>query len=154
MSLDSPHATSGRAPAHDELNAALALAREQLDMELALLGEVVDDREIARFVVGEAEGFGAYEGASAALSETYCQRLLTGRIEGIVRDTALDPETAALPVTRRARIGAYVGVPIEARDARLYVLCCLAHEARPALGEADLRFMRGIAETVRAALDR
>ncbi len=40
------------------------------------------------------------------------------------------------------------------RDARLYMLCCLAHESRPALGEADLRFMRGVAETVLAALGR
>jgi GAF domain-containing protein len=52
-----------------------------------------------------------------------------------------------------ARIGAYIGVPLSGNDARLYVLCCLAHESRPALGEADLRFLRGVGETVLASLE-
>jgi hypothetical protein len=32
------------------------------------------------------------------------------------------------------------------------VLCCLAREARPDLSDADVRFLRGLAEGLRAAV--
>jgi hypothetical protein len=32
------------------------------------------------------------------------------------------------------------------------VLCCLAGEARPDLGEADVRFLQGVAESLRPLL--
>ena len=51
-------------------------------------------------------------------------------------------------------MGAYVGVPMTGAAARRYVLCCLAREARPDLGESDLRFLRGLVESVRPAVDR
>jgi hypothetical protein len=33
------------------------------------------------------------------------------------------------------------------------VLCCLAREARPALGEEDVRFLTGLGESVVAELE-
>jgi hypothetical protein len=38
-------------------------------------------------------------------------------------------------------------------DARLYVLCCLGHEQRPALRERDVLFLRGLGETIIRELD-
>ena len=38
-------------------------------------------------------------------------------------------------------------------NARAYVLCCLAREARPDLGEADVRFLQGVAESLRPLLE-
>jgi hypothetical protein len=32
------------------------------------------------------------------------------------------------------------------------VLCCLAHEVRPDLGTADVRFLEGLVESLRSAL--
>lgn len=136
-----------------ELLAALALAREQLEMELAFLGEVTDGREVVRSAAGDGESFGLAVGMSIELSSTYCQRVLEGQIDGVVGDAAHEAATRDLDITRHARIGSYIGVPVTTQDARLYMLCCLGHESRPTLGEADLRFMRGVAETVLAALD-
>jgi GAF domain-containing protein len=138
----------------DGVAAALALAREQLDMELAVLGAVVDGREVVRAVDGDGESFGLAPGASLPLASTYCQQVLDGRLSGVVADAAADERVRDLELTELARIGAYIGVPLTGEDARLYMLCCLAHESRPALGEADLRFLRGVGETVLAALER
>jgi hypothetical protein len=44
-------------------------------------------------------------------------------------------------------------VPFTTADARLYVLCCLAGEARRDLGESDVRFVRGMAESIRSLLE-
>lgn len=133
---------------------ALALARRQLDMDLAFLGEVVEGREVVVQADGDGASFGLAEGASVELTETYCRHVLEGRSSGAVPDACADPSVGSLPITRSARIGSYVGVPIPASDARLYMLCCIAHASRPALGEEDLRFMRGLGETVLAALER
>jgi GAF domain-containing protein len=135
------------------VSAALALAREQLDMDVAFLGEVVADREVVRSVSGGVDSFGFVPGASIELASTYCQQVLDGRLDGVVADSATEPLVCDLEITRRARIGAYIGVPLHTGDARLYMLCCLARESRPALGEADLRFLRGVGETVLASLE-
>ena len=58
-----------------------------------------------------------------------------------------------LEITRVARIRAYIGVPLTGLDARLYVLCCLAHEQRPQPGERDVLFLRDLGEAVLAALE-
>lgn len=123
-------------------------------MDIAFLGEVVGDREVVLAAAGDTDSFGLAKGTSVEMSATYCQHVLEGRLDGAIPDAAREPLTSGLEITRRAGIGSYIGVPLRTRDARLYMLCCLAHESRPALGEADLRFMRGVAETVLAALPR
>lgn len=132
---------------------ALALARGQLDMEVALLTEVEDGQEIVRASAGEWPVVGSLDGRSVAIGETFCNRLLEGRISNVVTDAAHDERVADLLMARAFGVGAWIGVPFELPDARLYVLCCLAREARPALGEEDVRFLTGLGESVVAELE-
>ena len=69
-------------------------------------------------------------------------------------DTHADDQLRDLQSTRAARIGAYIGVPLTTLDARLYVLCCIAHDQRPQLGERDVRFLRGLGEAIVAELEK
>ena len=82
-----------------------------------------------------------------------CERLLDGRIGSVVSDATLEPALNELEGVRNGTIRAYIGVPFETDRARAYVLCCLAREARPDLGEADVRFLQGVAESLRPLLD-
>ncbi len=132
---------------------ALALARGQLDMEVALLTEVEDGQEIVRASAGEWPVVGSLDGRSVAIGETFCNRLLEGRISNVVTDAAHDERVADLVMARAFGVGAWIGVPLELSDTRLYVLCCLAREARPALGEEDVRFLTGLGESVVAELE-
>jgi GAF domain-containing protein len=122
-------------------------------MDVAVLGEVRDGREVVRFLAGDGESFGLEVGASLPIEDTYCDRLLDGRLSNVVRDAGADELVRDLELTREGRVGAYIGVPLTALDARLYVLCCLAHEQRPLLAERDVLFLRGLSETIIAALD-
>jgi len=144
---------SDRASAVDPITAALELAQAETEMDVAVLGEVCDRREVVRFVAGEGS-FGLAPGASMPIEDTYCHRLLTGRLSNVVPDAQADDQLRDLQITRAARIGAYLGVPLTTLDARLYVLCCLAHEQRPQLGERDVLFLRGLGETIVAELDK
>lgn len=131
----------------------LELARAEMSMDVAVLGEIHDGREVVRLVAGEAESFGLAVGASVPVEETFCQRLLEGRLSNVVRDAISDERVRDLEVARAAEIGAYIGVPLTTLDARLYILCCLAHERRPALGEREVLFLRGLGETIIRELD-
>src|SRR6187200_1554205 len=110
--------------------------------------------EIVLWATGNGRTPAFVPGASAPLRDTICQRLLDGTIENIVHDAAADPRVRDLPVVRATGVGAYIGVPLTGAAARRYVLCCLAGEARPDLSERDVRFLRGLVESVRPAVDR
>jgi GAF domain-containing protein/ribosomal protein L37E len=132
----------------------LAVARRELRMDVALLSEVRDGREVILWAVGNERIPAFVPGAAAPLRDTICQRLLDGRVDSVVHDTANDPRVRDLPVVRGTGLGAYIGVPLTGAAARRYVLCCLASEARPDLGEHDVRFLRGLVESLRPAVDR
>jgi GAF domain-containing protein len=144
---------SGRSSGVDPITAALELAQAETEMEVAVLGEIYDGREVVRFVAGDGS-FGLAPGASMPIEDTYCHRLLTGRLSNVVPDAHTDDQLRDLQITHAARIGAYIGVPLTTLDARLYVLCCLAHEQRPHLGERDVLFLRAVGEAIVAELEK
>ena len=136
-------------PYLEAVRAELAMLCRELDMDSALVSEITGGREVVRWAAGE----GDYASVSAALEETICARLLDGRIGPLVTDTKAEPSLKGLEAVRDGSIGAYLGVPFTTADARLYVLCCLAREARPDLADGDVRFLRGLAESMRSHLE-
>ena len=131
----------------------LALAREQLDMDVALLTAVEEGQEVVLEAAGEWPPIGSLKGGSIPFEETFCNRLLEGRISNVVGDAAEDERVRDLEMARVFGVGAWIGVPLTLSDARLYVLCCLAREARPALGDDEVRLMRDLAESVLVELE-
>jgi GAF domain-containing protein len=134
------------------LDRLLRMTRELLDTDIALLTEICDGREIAQRVDGEWPGGGSLQGTSIALEDTFCQRMLDGRIGNYVRDAGSDPRVSDLAMARQLGVGAWLGVPIDISDSQLYVLCCLARESRPSIGVREVRLLAGLAESVRAEL--
>ena len=139
----------------DSIDRMLSLARAALDMDVAFVSAFTDHEAVVEAADGDAPSFGIEVGSRVPLAETYCQRMLKGRLPSVVRDTMNDPRTADLSTTREAEIGAYVGVPVRLWDGRLYgTLCCLSHEPEPSLNSRDIRFMRVVAEIVAEQIDR
>lgn len=139
------------APSDREVEATLALAREVLQMDVAMLTEIDVDREIARHVSGEWPGVGPLVGASLPLEETFCKRMLEGVITNVVADVPSDERVRDLQFARALGVGAWIGVPLTESLGRLYVLCCLAREARD-LGDHDVQALRGFAEALSSRL--
>lgn len=147
-----PAARNGNEAAGSErrLDALLRLTRDLLDTDVAILTEIKSGQETARWMAGEWPGIGLNR--SLPLDETFCHRMLDGRIENYVRDAQGDARVNHLSMTRQLAVGAYLGVPIRLEDMRLYVLCCLHRERQPSLGEKEVRLLSGLAESVRAEL--
>jgi GAF domain-containing protein len=135
------------------LDHLLRMTRELLDTDVALLTEIRDGHETAKRVAGNWPHFEPLLGASLPLDETFCQRMLDGRIGNYICDAETDDRVNDLAMTRRLGIRSWLGVPIRLSDMELYVLCCLMRESRPSLGKREVRLLAGLAESVRAELE-
>ena len=137
------------------LGPLLALSRDLLSMDLAMLNEVVGDQEAVRRADGEwpdvdVEGL---PGSSLALSDTFCQRLLEGTLPPYVRDVSSDPTTADLALARAFGVGAWIGARVPTTGAGVYVLCCLSREVRPGLGQRDVHALNTLATSLANQID-
>jgi GAF domain-containing protein len=128
------------------------MTRELLDVDVAVLSEIHAGHETARRVDGEWPGSMLLQNDSAPLEDTICQRLLDGRIENYIGDVKADDRVNGLAMSQQLGIGAWLGVPIRLSDVQLYMLCCLAREARPSIGDREVRLLAGLAESVAAEL--
>ncbi len=134
---------------------AVDAVRAFLDMEVAFVGEISQESEIFRFVRGDAASFGFAEGARLDLEETYCQRVLRGRLPNLITDVRADPRAASLSITGTANVGAFASVPLRFSDGELYgMLCAASHAAAPELGYRELQFLHVFARMVCDLLER
>lgn len=134
---------------------ALDTAREMLDMEVAYLTEITPAEQ--RFVAasGPAADVGCAGGTAIPLQDSYCEKLLDGRIGNIVVDTTTEPAIAQVPLTAEHAVRSYVGVPVQYSDGRVCgTLCCISRATDPAVAERDLRFMNVLARLVADELER
>jgi putative nucleotidyltransferase with HDIG domain len=132
----------------------LAAARESLGMDVAFVAAFAAERMVFRAFGGDAESFGWEEGGSVPLEDTYCRRLVEGRLPSVVPDARGDERVKNLEMTREAGIGAYVGVPLRFSDGRLYgTLAALSHSPDPSLEESDTRLMSALGGVVAEQLE-
>ena len=82
------------------LDHLLRLTRDLLDTDVALLTEIADGREIIRRFDGDWPAGGVFQNASALLEETFCQRMLDGRIGNYIRDAHMNDQVSELAMVR------------------------------------------------------
>ena len=129
--------------------------REALQMDVAFVSEFSGDQLVFRAVEGDAESFGWGEGERFPIDDSYCKRVLDGRIPQVVPDAKNEDATKDLRVTSEADIGSYCAVPLVLSDGSLYgTLCCVSHEPDPWLRERDLGLMERTARWLVEQLER
>ncbi len=139
----------------EKIESLLSMVRENLEMDVAFISEFSGDRLIFRALEGDAESFGWREGEGFPLDESYCKRVLDGRLPSLIPDARGEDRTRDLWLTSEANIGSYVAVPVMLSDGRPYgTLCCVSHRADPRLRERDLGLMEGVARELSRQLKR
>lgn len=139
----------------ESIEQMLSWLREALEMDVVFVSEFVGDRLIFRALEGDGESFGWRKGEEFPLDETYCKRVIDGRISNVVPDARSIDETRDLCVTSEADIGSYAAVPLVLSDGRLYgTLCCVSHAPDPWLRERDLRLMEKLARELIGRLEK
>lgn len=129
--------------------------RTHLGMEVAFISEFEDTRRVFRFVDGEQAVPHLEVGMSDPLEESYCQRIVDGRLPEVIPDAQQEPAALELAATREIPIGAHLSVPIRLQDGSVYgTLCCFDRQADTTLNERDLAMMRVFADFAAQQLGR
>lgn len=141
--------------ATQRIRRVLALAREQLRLDAFLYCELDDTEEIFRIADGDATSFGLEPGTRIARADTYCQRLIDGDIERLVRDTTASPDLRGLALTSDGSVGAYMGAPLRGKDGNLLgVICGFSHEPTPDLSDRDADLLTFLGSLVTETIER
>lgn len=128
---------------------ALHAIRAHLDMDVAFISEMVDGRRVFRHVDARPGNDLVQVGNSDPAEESYCQRVIDGRLPELMTDACLNAEALSLPATRALPVGAHLSVPIRLGDGQVYgTFCCFSHAPDISLTARDLAMMRVFAEMV------
>ena len=129
--------------------------RQALQMDVAFISQFNADQLVFHKLEGDAESFGWQEGESFPIDESYCKRVLDGRVPQVVPDAKREDATKDLRVTSEADMGSYCAVALVLSDGRLYgTLCCVSHEPDPRLRERDLGIMERTARWLVEQMER
>lgn len=134
---------------------ALHSVRSLLGMQVAFVSEFQGGARIFRHVDAEADFSTIEVGAWDPLDETYCERVVDGRLPQLIRDACKEPAALALAVTTQLPVGAHLSVPIRFKDGRIYgTFCCFSTYADASLTDRDLGTLRLFADFVAKLLER
>jgi EAL domain-containing protein (putative c-di-GMP-specific phosphodiesterase class I) len=138
----------------EAVDKVLHAIRGHLGMDVAFVSEFRRDDRIFRNV--DARGpTPVGVGDAVPLDKGYCQRVVDGRLPGLMADTSLVPAAMALPETRAIPIGAHLSVPIRLSDGRVFgTFCCFSFTPDASLGERDLKMMQVFADLLADQIDR
>ncbi len=131
----------------------LLLARSELDMDIALLSDVSKRRPSVLAAVGQIPSLAVCQPALAPLEEIVALRVLEQGVS-VIHDAACERRLRDLAIVRReAGVRSCIGAGLGASGGPARLLWCLDRRPRPDLGDRDVRFLTGLAETLRLRLD-
>jgi EAL domain-containing protein (putative c-di-GMP-specific phosphodiesterase class I) len=130
---------------------ALRAIRTHLGMEVAFVSEFVGENRVFRLVDAEWPACPVQVGSGGPLEDSYCQRVVDGRLPELIHDAGAVPAAAELEVTSTLPVGAHLAVPIRLSDGRVYgTLCCFSRTPDHSLNDRDLAIMRVFADLTAA----
>jgi GAF domain-containing protein len=124
----------------------LKLMREHLAMDVAFVSRFRDGRRFLRLIDSDDPFWQDAEGMSDPLEQSFCQRVVDGRLPELIADVRTLPNFADLPATV-APIGAHLSVPIVLPDGTVYgTMCCFSNASSEALTQRDLKRLKMAAD--------
>lgn len=133
----------------------LQAIRKHLGMDVAFISEFTQGRRFFRHVEIGQSRLAIRPGDSDPLEESYCLRVVDGRLPELIPDACANAEALTLPATRAVPVGAHLSVPIRLADGRVYgTFCCFSHAPDLTLTERDLRILRVFADLAAEQIQR
>lgn len=132
------------------LGMLLSRVRLALGMDVIFVSEFVAGRRVFRQVDASEGDQGLIAvGASDLLEESFCQRVVDGRLPQVMHDARTDPVAKGLPGTQEIGIGAHLSVPVVLPGGRVFgTVCCFSHGANPLLALGDADALRSVARMI------
>jgi PAS domain S-box-containing protein len=116
-------------PAEEAFDRVARMAARLLDVPIALVPLIEDDRQFFKACVGLPEPWASAR--QTPLSHSLCQHVLVARQPLAIGDTGRDPLARENPLVRELGLAAYLGVPlIDASGYALGSMCVADHRPR------------------------
>jgi hypothetical protein len=134
---------------------AVQAVRQFLGMDVAYVSRIDGTHQHFQTIDGDGESFGIAEGEAMPFDQTFCKRILSGRLPNLIPDVKEEPRAVSLEVAQKANVGSYVAMPLRFSDGSLHgTLCAASHSANPSLGYRELQFLHVFARMVADLLER
>jgi GAF domain-containing protein len=139
-------------PLDSSIADVLRLVRVHLAMDVVFIAHYEGSLNVLTYADSGCED-GQLTGFSQARAESFCQRVLDGRLPRVIADVPQLRDTHDVPGAP-VPIGAYMAAPVRLQDGSLYgTLCCLAFEPLPGLDERHYRRLRIAARLTARLID-
>lgn len=133
----------------------LHAVRQHLKMEVAFVSEFTNGRRVFRYVDASWPKNPVRVGEGDPLEDSYCQRVVDGRLPELLTNAQTNPVAAELPATFEIPVGAHMSVPIRLSDGSVYgTFCCFSRASDASLNLRDLSLMRVFADLAGKMIDR
>ncbi|HVY89080.1 MAG TPA: EAL domain-containing protein [Hyphomonadaceae bacterium] len=131
------------------ISRVLSIVRTHLNMDVGFVSEFSEGRRVFRHVDNGVETSPVRVGGSDPLEESYCKRIVDGRLPELMQDACAVPAALELEVTRQLPVGAHISVPLRLPDGKLFgTFCCFSFTADYSLNRRDLSILRAFAAVV------
>jgi hypothetical protein len=124
---------------HPKVQEALRILRERLRMDVVFVSQFQDGRRTFKVVDSGRHETLIRAGQSDPLEESWCQRVVDGRLPQLVKDARPAIEAGQLPKPG-IQIGTHLSTPVVLKNGKVYgTLCCFSHKVHEDVSQLDLR---------------
>ena len=132
----------------------LRLLRERLKMDVVFVSELIDGERVFRYVDAPQDGDVLAVGDSAPAEESWCQRVVDGRLPEYLPDVPALAAGADLPQPP-FDIGTHLSTPILLKGGEVYgTLCCLSHSVSQTVQRRDMNHLKSVATLVAQKIEK
>lgn len=135
-----------------KIQSLLAITACRLGLPAGMLSRIEGDRfEVVESIASSA---GLRPGMVLPLGDVFCGEVMRRRGPVCIPNAAADPAGRAHRCRTRLGVEAYVGTPLEVDGALVGTLCFHGPRARPAFTDAEVDFVRLVAQWVAGAMEK
>lgn len=132
----------------------LRLLRERMGMDVVFVSEFVDGQRVFRHVAQAPGAALLVEGQGEPLEQSWCQRVVDGRLPQYIADARQDPAAAPLLKNLPFPIGTHISTPVVLGNGEVYgTLCCFSFEPNGQSSPEDLARLKLTARLAAQRLD-
>lgn len=131
--------------------------RRAFDMDVVYVSQFMNGQRVIRSVAADPnDAFSVPVGASDPLEESYCHRVVEGRLQPVIPDTSSVPQAMAMKATHSHRVGSHLAAAVTSKEGRVFgTVCAFSHAPKPELNErGELAALESVAAMLAQALGR
>jgi GAF domain-containing protein len=132
----------------------LKTLRDRMNMDVVFCSEFVEGRRVFRQVATSGAHQTVSVGASDELEQSWCQRVVDGRLPRFMADARADPVAGALMDQLPFSIGTHISTPIVLKNGEVYgTLCSFSFSPQDNPNPEDLKTLEMTAKLTAMRLD-